>query len=432
MSDTAITIENLGKRYTLGRQRTKDDGLRHAIENAMHAPLTWLRSRRRREKPKEVDFWALKNVSFQIKAGEVVGIIGRNGAGKSTLLKILSRITVPTEGRIRINGRIASLLEVGTGFHQELTGRENIFLNGAILGMARTEIIRKFDEIVAFSEIEEFLDTPVKRYSSGMYVRLAFAVAAHLEPEILIVDEVLAVGDAAFQKKCLGKMGSFAQSGKTVLFVSHNMEAVRSLCQRGVWLKDGQLHRDGKADEIIETYFNSVSAELSFSCVSPDYGLVIKKVVLKNDRGEECSQFRPGEDLIVEINYEAQTRLEQPYVVLGVQSTNGSCFTANMLLDGRRPEALAGTGKLACRFRSLPLFPQSYSVKMSIRTKNGNDMIIKYQEVAYFNVVGDLAEYGYRGEFLTRASQSTPVVVPYEWCLPDGTIAPVSLANSFK
>jgi lipopolysaccharide transport system ATP-binding protein len=413
MPDTAITIENLGKRYTLGHQRVKDDGLRHAIEDAMRAPLAWLRSRRQK-KLQEVDFWALKDVSLQIKRGEVVGIIGRNGAGKSTLLKILSRITVPTEGRIRIDGRIASLLEVGTGFHQELTGRENIFLNGAILGMTRAEIIRKFDEIVEFSEIEEFLDTPVKRYSSGMYVRLAFAVAAHLEPEILIVDEVLAVGDAAFQKKCLGKMGSFANSGKTVLFVSHNMEAVRTLCQRVVWLKDGRLHKDGKADEIIETYFNSVSTELSFSCVNPDYGLVVQKVVLKNDRGEESSQFRPGEDLIVEINYEAQKRLEQPYVILGVQSVNGSCFTANMLLDGHRPEALTGTGKLACRFKSLPLFPQSYSVKMSIRTKNGNDMIIKYQEVAYFNVVGDLAEYGYHGEFLTRAS---------------GTIAPVSLAD---
>ncbi len=407
MPDPAITIENLGKRYTIGHQRAKGDGMRHAIEGAMRAPLAWLRSGRQK-KLQQVDFWALKDVSFQIKQGEVVGIIGRNGAGKSTLLKILSRITVPTEGRIRIDGRIASLLEVGTGFHQELTGRENIFLNGAILGMTRAEIIRKFDEIVEFSGIEEFLDTPVKRYSSGMYVRLAFAVAAHLEPEILIVDEVLAVGDAAFQKKCLGKMGSFAQSGRTVLFVSHNMEAVRTLCQRGVWLKDGRLHKDGKADEIIEDYFNSISNELSFSCANPDYGLTIQKVVLKNDRGEESSQFRPGEDLIVEINYDAQKRLEQPYVTLGVQGINGSCFTANMLLDGHRPEALAGTGKLACRFKALPLFPQSYSVKMSVRTKNGNDMIVNYQEVAYFSVVGDLAEYGYKGEFLSRASQSTP------------------------
>ncbi|MGD0458151.1 MAG: ABC transporter ATP-binding protein [Terriglobia bacterium] len=427
----AITIENLGKRYTIGHQRARNDGMRHAIEGAIRAPLAWLRACRQ-NKLQQVDFWALKDVSFQIKQGEVVGIIGRNGAGKSTVLKLLSRITIPTEGRIRIDGRVACLLEVGTGFHYELTGRENIFLNGAILGMTRAEIIRKFDEIVAFSEIEEFLDTPVKRYSSGMYVRLAFAVAAHLEPEILLVDEVLAVGDAAFQKKCLGKMGSFAQSGRTVLFVSHNMEAIRSLCQRVVWLKEGRLHKDGEADEIVEAYFNNISNERAFSCVNPDYGLIIQKVVLKNDRGEESSQFRPGEDLIVEIDYDAQKRLEQPYVVLGVQGINGTCFTANMLLDGHRPEALAGTGKLACRFKSLPLFPQSYVVKMSVRTKNGNDMIINYQEVAYFRVVGDLAEYGFKGEFLSRASNSTPVVVPYEWRLPDGTIAPVSLVHLRK
>ena len=337
MPNPAITIENLGKRYTIGHQRANGDGMRHAIEGAMRSPLAWLRSGRQ-EKLQHVDFWALKDVSFQIKQGEVVGIIGRNGAGKSTLLKILSRITVPTEGRIRIDGRIASLLEVGTGFHQELTGRENIFLNGAILGMTRAEIIRKFDEIVEFSGVEEFLDTPVKRYSSGMYVRLAFAVAAHLEPEILIVDEVLAVGDAAFQKKCLGKMGSFAQSGRTVLFVSHNMEAVRTLCQRGVWLKDGRLHKDGKADEIVEAYFNSISNELSFSCANPDYGLTIQKVVLKNDRGEESSQFRPGDDLVVEISYDAQKRIEKPIIALGVLGVNGSCFTSNMLLDGHRPD----------------------------------------------------------------------------------------------
>src|ERR1700733_14378910 len=344
MTDTVISIENLGKRYTIGHRRANGDGMRHAIEGAIRAPVSWLRSRRQ-ERLQQMDFWALKNVSLRVKQGEVVGIIGRNGAGKSTLLKILSRITVPTEGRVRIDGRIASLLEVGTGFHQELTGRENIFLNGAILGMTRTEIIRKFDEIVEFSEIEEFLDTPVKRYSSGMYVRLAFAVAAHLEPEILIVDEVLAVGDAAFQKKCLGKMGSFAQSGRTVLFVSHNMEAIRGLCQRCIWLKDGKVHRDGPSGEIVEEYFNSIFNELSFSYISRDYGLIIQKVVLKNDRGEDTTQFRPGEDLIVEISYVAQKSLVYPYVVLGVQSINGSCFTANMLLDGNQPESLFGTGK---------------------------------------------------------------------------------------
>jgi lipopolysaccharide transport system ATP-binding protein len=431
MREPVITIENLGKRYAIGHLRNGDEGLRHSIEAAMRAPLGWLRSQRQR-KLRQEEFWALKDVSLQINQGDVVGIIGRNGAGKSTLLKLLSRITVPTEGKIRIDGRIASLLEVGTGFHQELTGRENIFLNGAILGMSRAEIIRKFDEIVEFSGIEEFLDTPVKRYSSGMFVRLAFAVAAHLEPDILIIDEVLAVGDAAFQKKCLGKMGDFAQSGRTILFVSHNAEAVRNLCQRCIWLKDGRIYKDGSADEILEDYFNDTAGDISFSFANTDYGLTIHNVVLRNSTGDKSNQFRPGEDLIVEISYDAQRPLEEPYVIVGVQGINGSCFTANMCIDGHQPQALAGVGKLACRFKSLPLFPQSYSVKMSVRTKNGHDMIVKYQDVAYFSVVGDLTDYGYKGEFLSRASGSTSVVVPYEWSLPDGTSASVSLALPCK
>jgi lipopolysaccharide transport system ATP-binding protein len=427
MSSPAITVENLGKRYVIGRQRSRKDGLRHAVENAMRSPLAWLRSAVKRRREQNKDFWALKEVSFHIQPGDVVGIIGRNGAGKSTLLKILSRITVPSEGRIRINGRIASLLEVGTGFHQELTGRENIFLNGAILGMTHAEIVRKFDEIVSFSEIEEFLDTPVKRYSSGMYVRLAFAVAAHLEPEILIVDEVLAVGDAAFQKKCLGKMGDFAQSGRTVLFVSHNMDAVRNLCQRGLWLKDGRLFSDGSADDIIQAYFDSFSNERSLSLANPDYGLVIQRVTLKNGQGEATGQFHPGEDLIVEISYDAQKHIERPCLALGIQGVNSSCFTANMLLDGHRPEALEGIGQISCRFTSIPLLPQNYAVKMSIRAKNGNDVILNYQEVAYFSVVGDLAKFGFKGDYLSRAAAATHVVVPYEWRLPDGTTAAVSL-----
>lgn len=428
MPDLAIAIENLGKRYTIGHQRSQRDGMRHAIEGAMRAPLAWIQSRREK-KLQQVDFWALKDVSFQVNQGEVIGIIGRNGAGKSTLLKLLSRITVPTQGRIRMDGRVSSLIEVGTGFHQELTGRENIFLNGAILGMTRAEIIRKFDEIVEFSGIDEFLDTPVKRYSSGMYVRLAFAVAAHLEPEILIVDEVLAVGDAAFQKKCLGKMERFAQSGRTVLFVSHNIEAVRSLCQRGIWLKNGRLHRDGTVDEVTEAYFTGASDEFSFSCANPDYGLTVQKVVLKNGQGEESNQFHPGDDLVVEISYDARKRIEKPIIALGVLGINGSCFTSNMLLDGHRPNFLAGMGQITCTFRSIPLLPQNYTVKMIVRTANVTDVIVSYQEVAYFSVVGDLAEYGYKGEFLAFARHATPVVVPYEWRLPDGTAAAVALSR---
>ena len=257
MSDVIIQVENLSKRYTINHQT--DGGYRKfsdALIHAAKAPLRWINPQPEIPSLKSTeDFWALKDVSFEIKQGEVVGIIGRNGAGKSTLLKILSRITEPTSGRITLKGRVASLLEVGTGFHPELTGRENIYLNGAILGMAKSEIKSKFDEIVAFAEIDKFLDTPVKRYSSGMYVRLAFAVAAHLEPEILIVDEVLAVGDAQFQKKCMGKMQDVAvNGGRTVLFVSHQLGMIRSLCTRGFLMASGQVQFAGPTDEVINQY----------------------------------------------------------------------------------------------------------------------------------------------------------------------------------
>src|ERR1700747_2788509 len=275
MSETVISVEKVSKKYTL---RHKNNGeayttLRDVIARQVAGPFKAIGKKIGGTKgsngshaqdsisPHSVnsveDFWALKNVSLEIKQGDVVGFIGRNGAGKSTLLKILSRITEPTEGRITISGRVASLLEVGTGFHQELTGRENVFLNGAILGMSRAEIKAKFDERVAFSEIEKFLDTPVKRYSSGMYVRLAFAVAAHLEPEILIVDEVLAVGDAEFQKKCLAKMQNVATAGRTVLFVSHNMQAVSRLCNRGIFLSAGSVAYAGAVPETIEQYLST-------------------------------------------------------------------------------------------------------------------------------------------------------------------------------
>lgn len=261
MSDKVIRVENLGKRYQLGMTHTNllserlGNGVRSLRQRLLGREAVARPSRSASPQPDE--FWALRDVSFEVRQGDVVGIIGRNGAGKSTLLKILSRITSPTTGQIEIFGRVASLLEVGTGFHPELTGRENIYLNGAILGMTKAEVRRKFDEIVDFAEVEKFIDTPVKRYSSGMYVRLAFAVAAHLEPEILIVDEVLAVGDAAFQKKCLGKMGDVAREGRTVLFVSHNMAAVRALCGKAVVLKNGQLDFDGNVLAGIDHYVNS-------------------------------------------------------------------------------------------------------------------------------------------------------------------------------
>lgn len=328
MSDDVIRVENLGKKYRIRHEQTRRyTALRDVIANKLgsllRAPGALLRRNGRvrssMSPPAQEDFWALKDVSFEIKRGEVVGIIGRNGAGKSTLLKILSRITEPTRGRVSIKGRVASLLEVGTGFHAELTGRENIFLNGAILGMTRVEIKRKFDEIVAFAEVEKFLDTPVKRYSSGMYVRLAFAVAAHLEPEILIIDEVLAVGDAGFQKKCLGKMSDVAHGGRTVIFVSHNMIALRSLCTRGIVLDEGIQKIDGLINEALNFYSaNSVVAvRQSWTRRTP---IVEEKMAFEEINGEISG--------------------EQPYLILECElslrciEACPPCFVAVDICDG--------------------------------------------------------------------------------------------------
>jgi len=274
MSDIAIRVEHLSKLYHIGARQERYRTLRDQIAQAVTAPLRratkLLRGQATGAAELDETIWALKDVSFEIKRGEVVGIIGRNGAGKTTLLKILSRITEPTEGRAEIHGRVGSLLEVGTGFHPELTGRENIYLNGAILGMKKAEIDKKFDEIVAFAEVEKFIDTPVKHYSSGMYVRLAFAVAAHLDPEILLVDEVLAVGDAAFQKKCLGKMGDVAREGRTVLFVSHNMASIQTLCRRAMWIESGSIVTDGGPSNVVERYLEALEQHFGHFLSKPN------------------------------------------------------------------------------------------------------------------------------------------------------------------
>ncbi|HOZ70697.1 MAG TPA: ABC transporter ATP-binding protein [Chitinophagaceae bacterium] len=295
MSEPIIKVEGLGKKYIISHeQRESYTALRDVISRKAKS----LTSRGKIKTVRE-DFWALKDVNFEINPGEAVGIIGRNGAGKSTLLKVLSRITEPSTGRIEINGRIASLLEVGTGFHPELTGRENVFLNGAILGMTRSEIRSKFDEIVAFSGVEKFLDTPVKRYSSGMYVRLAFAVAAHLEPEILVVDEVLAVGDAEFQNKCLGKMNEVShQEGRTVLFVSHNMRAIQDLCQKSIYLQNGQVLDIGPTDQVIEHYLNTGTSQTWSDATGP-----VQLVEVNQDKKEIKIdvQYKVSDEYVLEI-----------------------------------------------------------------------------------------------------------------------------------
>jgi len=306
---TVIKVDNLSKSYLIGHQKSDRylalrDVLAHkarSMAQRIRHPLS-----PNKETVQLEEFWALKNINLEIKQGERVGIIGPNGAGKSTLLKILSRITEPTKGGFTLNGRVASLLEVGTGFHPELSGRENIYLNGAVLGMGKKEIKQKFDEIVTFAEVEKFLDTPVKRYSSGMYVRLAFAVAAHLEPEILIVDEVLAVGDAQFQKKCLGKLGDVSSEGRTVLFVSHNMNAVQALCSKAVLLSDGKIEKEGSCEDVITDYLKSFEASQAVTAFEPDNGkdAQIRKVSMYNQNGELSNVFDLNEKFTIRVDYE--------------------------------------------------------------------------------------------------------------------------------
>jgi lipopolysaccharide transport system ATP-binding protein len=332
MSDVAIRVENLSKLYRIGSNGERHDTLRDALVAALRR-----NGDRRAERAKDAEFWALRDVSFEVKRGEVVGVIGRNGAGKSTLLKILSRITEPTSGRAEIHGRVGSLLEVGTGFHPELTGRENIYLNGAILGMKRAEIARRFDEIVAFAEIDRFLDTPVKRYSSGMYVRLAFAVAAHLEPEILLVDEVLAVGDAAFQKKCLGKMGDVAGEGRTVVFVSHNMRAIRELTYRTVMFSDGELQFDGATDDAFSRYVQLSKVFGSIAEYREKGGERAGVVAVRANGATPPTDLYMGDGIQLGIKFHTEYAMENPCVTLIIRDRLGYNVATLCSLDSACP-----------------------------------------------------------------------------------------------
>jgi lipopolysaccharide transport system ATP-binding protein len=336
MSDTVIRMEGLGKRYFIaGQQAFRPTSLREALSHGVRrwACKVFRRSEARGEQADAgtQEFWALKDISFEVKRGEVVGLVGRNGAGKSTLLKIISRITTPTEGRLTVRGRIVSLLEVGTGFHPDLTGRENLYLNGAILGMTRAEIRKKFDEIVAFAEVETFLDTPVKFYSSGMYARLAFSVAAHLDPDILILDEVLAVGDTAFQTKCLGKMRDVAGEGRTVLFVSHNMAAVNRLCQRALLLEDGRLVMDAPTEGVVSEYLMKTVTGTTGESTWPDgkanQGVTELKVFalrVYDGAGRVSSVLDAAQGFLVEIEYRVYEPLPRSRVGLVLSSADGA------------------------------------------------------------------------------------------------------------
>ena len=399
MSEIPIRVDKLGKKYLLKHQaqsgHKKYTALRDVLTEAAMRPF-------RRKSTEEVsqtreEFWALRDVSFEIKRGESVGIIGRNGAGKSTLLKLLSRITEPTTGRIELDGKVASLLEVGTGFHPELTGRENIYLNGAILGMKRAEIKRKFDEIVAFAEVEKFLDTPVKRYSSGMYVRLAFAVAAHLEPDVLIVDEVLAVGDAEFQKKCLGKMQSVSeQDGRTVLFVSHNMQAIRQMCQRVIFLKQGQVTYSGDPHTAISAYLGHDGNTASHEAIDlTDYprtrsidSAILKSVRFTNGEGKPAASLQLKDTLGVDIVFVVDKPLRQFDLSMAVTHGEGNRVFSEAYSD-EHPMIDLKPGNYTMRFHMPMRFFKMESYFLSLTTSENGRVCDSVHGLLFPEIVDD-------------------------------------------
>ena len=402
MSENVIVIDNLSKRYLIGHRFAGDtykqsllrDTIRREIHNFLRKAADVAQGRQVVQGDSVEEFWALKNVSFKVKQGEVLGIIGRNGAGKSTLLKILSRITEPTAGRVTLRGRISSLLEVGTGFHPELTGRENIFLNGAILGMTQREIRNKFDEIVAFAEVEKFLDTPVKRYSSGMYVRLAFAVAAHLEPEILLVDEVLAVGDAEFQKKCLGKMDEVSRSqGRTVLFVSHSMDAVLKLCTRAVFLESGTVRAVGDVKDIVPLYLQNQSSspssvDLSVRPRALDFSQKAKLVkVNPSDAGSWSLPF--GKRLSLDLSIDVDPSVNRLDIIIGVFSPRGfEVASWTNKCDNVKLAVRPGLNTYRITYQNLRLLPGRYSLGFGIIGDRGYEDAVN--EAVQFDVTSSV------------------------------------------
>jgi lipopolysaccharide transport system ATP-binding protein len=391
MPEIAIRAEHLAKQYRVGTG-PRHDTLRDQVAAAVRSAL------RRRERPRGDDtVWALTDVSFEIKAGEAVGIIGRNGAGKSTLLKLLSRITEPTRGEAQVRGRVGSLLEVGTGFHDELTGRENIYLAGAIMGMRRAEIRRKFDEIVAFSEVGRHLDTPVKHYSSGMYVRLAYAVAAHLEPEILMIDEVLAVGDLAFQRKCLDHARRLRERDATVLFVSHSMLTVNAMCERVLYIADGRVRFDGPPAQVIEAYEADTRARLAAAAdaagraASPDAPIAITGIDVLDATGRPCPVLDHGDRLRVRVQFDARTAIADPcFVVSFVRADGVACCNHNTAMDGFAIPALRGPGALEVLTPPVVLVAGTYSVHVLVWDSRFERRYLNAQVGPVFEVRHDL------------------------------------------
>ncbi len=413
----AIRAENLSKRYRIGANPTGDLNLTESVKRIVRGTFSKVRSLVRADALEdENSFWAVKDISFEVPRGEAIGVIGRNGAGKSTLFKLLSRITEPTHGRLELRGRMGSLLEVGTGFHPELSGRENIYMNGSILGMARREINSKFEQIVEFSEVGKFLDTPVKRYSSGMYVRLAFAVVAHLEPEILVIDEVLAVGDASFQKRCIDRMIQLAQSGKTILFVSHNMQQIPRLCQRALMLERGQMVEIGPAGAVTQSYMDRLltdarTSDLSNKSRSGDGRARFSRAGLVDADGRPLSVFTTGDDLILRMDIDAKATIPDVDVQVIVQNLYGTRVVTGWSREVGFPISLReGTQTVECRLKGVGLRPgHAIMLNLMVATANGT-ILDSVDNAVVYDVVGDD-----RHRHLSTSADQGIVVYDNEW-----------------
>lgn len=416
MSNVIVSFEEVTKEYNVGKVRT--DSLRDAIPGLL---------RRVRRKPEHHNdsvgkFRAIQGVSFELREGEALGIVGNNGAGKSTILKLVTGVTYPTAGTVSVRGRISSLIELGAGFHPDLTGRDNVYLNGAILGLSRAAIRARFDEIVAFAEIEQFIDIPVKRYSSGMFARLGFAVAAHMDPDILVVDEVLSVGDAGFQDKSVQRIVAMVKSNKSVLFVSHNLQAVEAFCDRVAWMEKGMVRMIDKPSVVMNAYLNEIEElrreemqRARLGIADRNQQLNISGVRLLNRSGEETHTFEPGDDITVEVDYEAASPIRSPHFTVGATDGRGNVlFLASMLADGAAPAVLEGSGTVACTFACLPLTPRTYQFWGSVRGSIGHGDLIGWQMLTPFTI-SEGGTFGNPTQGVTDVRETAPIYVAHDW-----------------
>jgi len=404
VTPTSIKVQGLSKQYVIGGAEQHYDSFRDMFTNVLKNP--WQKYKKLRGHDQSLErFFALKNINFEIKQGEIVGIIGHNGAGKSTLLKVLSRITSPTTGKIEVHGRVASLLEVGTGFHPELTGRENIFLNGSILGMKRSEIRQRFDEIVEFAGVQKFLDTPVKRYSSGMYVRLAFSVAAHLDSDVLLVDEVLSVGDQEFQKKCLGKLGDISSQGRTVIFISHNLSSVSSLCDRGILLSSGQVSMDGPIDAVLTAYNEEIHSGGETVQLSDKKPALIKLLKFVNSENRE-NVIRSGESCQISVDVDCYDELKEVVLEVGFYDQKDQRLTLLSSYSEMAHLTLKkGTNSFSFDIESLPLVSGSYYLNIAIvRNKDLLDVLVRAVRFSVKNDSESLAQLNSHGPMTLKYS----------------------------